>query len=95
MQKSKSKVEDEFLKSEGPRIAMILQRQTVDSTWVSAHYSELVEKYPEMYVAIHRRQVIAASGEYEVLRSDLIKKFGNADNITVEFITTKRLKLLH
>jgi hypothetical protein len=96
VQKSRGKTEvDDFLKNEGRKIAMVLQRQTGDSTWVSAHYSELVEKYPERYVAVHRRQVIGNSEDYEELRSELKRRFENVDDITIEFITTKRLKLLH
>jgi hypothetical protein len=96
VQKSRRKIESDFLRNEGPRIAMVLQRQTVDSTWVSAHFSELVKKYAEMYIAVRRRQVLGASPNYERLRSNLIKKFGKVeDDMTIEFITTKRLQLLH
>jgi len=96
MQKSRRKIENDFLRNEGPRIAMTLQRQTVDSTWVSAHFSELVKRYAEMYIAVRRRQVLNASADYETLRSDLTKRFGKVeDDITIEFITTKRLQLLH
>lgn len=94
LKRGKSEVDD-YLRAEGRKIAMVLKLQTNDSMWVSSHYSDLVEKYPEMYVAVRRKEVIGTSKDYDELFSELKRRFDNVDDITIEYITKKEVMLLH
>lgn len=53
------------------------QRFWEDKEWVFAHYSELVRKYPNMWIAVLNKKIIGASpdlGKVEEVKADTGKK---------------------
>jgi hypothetical protein len=45
-----------------------------DFEWISKHYGELQEKYPNMYIAVKDGKVLAADREYGKAREMASKK---------------------
>ncbi|MBI4257718.1 MAG: hypothetical protein HY619_02070 [Thaumarchaeota archaeon] len=57
--------------------------RSTDFEWISKHYSELQEKYPNMYVAVKDGEVLAADREYGKAR-DLASK--SSSNFVTAYI---------
>ena len=53
------------------QVQVELERFKGDSSYYEAHHQELLEKYPEQWVAIYNEQVVGASPDYEQLLGDL------------------------
>ena len=83
-----------LMQKQGRQISMLLKRHTIDAEWVSMHYDELKEKYPDQYIAVLRRQVLDSDIDRENLLERLRSRFAEIDYITIDFISTKDLKLI-
>ena len=53
------------------QVQVELQRFKKDTAYYEAHHDELLEKYPEQWVAIYNQKVVGASPDYEQLLTDL------------------------
>jgi len=56
-----------------------------DFEWISEHYGELQEKYPNMYVAVKGGKVVSADREYGRARDMAAKK--SADFVTAYILS--------
>ncbi|MEM1538726.1 MAG: DUF5678 domain-containing protein [Candidatus Nezhaarchaeales archaeon] len=53
-----------------------MSRATKDFEWLNAHYSELQEKYPGMYVAVKDGRVVAYGKEFGKVYDEAMEKTG-------------------
>ena len=53
------------------QVQVELQRFKKGTAYYEAHHDELLEKYPEQWVAIYNQKVVGASPDYERLLDDL------------------------
>ena len=51
-----------------------LKRFSRDTAYYEGHHEELLQKYPEQWVAIFNEKVVGASPDYEQLLTDLLGK---------------------
>jgi hypothetical protein len=64
-----------------------LQRFKKDTAYYEAHHDELLEKYPEQWVAIYNQKVVGASPDYEQLLNDLQAKGYSVGHVFVHYLT--------
>ncbi|PKP56298.1 MAG: hypothetical protein CVT88_02415 [Candidatus Altiarchaeales archaeon HGW-Altiarchaeales-1] len=58
-----------------------------DMNWGRAHYSELVKNYPDKWIAIVDKKVIAAGDSINHVEEEAMKKTGKSnDKIPVMFV---------
>jgi hypothetical protein len=65
------------IKPDGGRMNQVqaeLERFKKDTAYYEAHYEELLEKFPERWVAIFDQQVVGVSPGYEPLLTELQEK---------------------
>ncbi len=67
--------------------------------WLLAHYDEFLTQYPEEFIAVYDREVVAHANTIEQLRSQLNKQFGekmieDARSIVIRKITAKTEQLI-
>ncbi|MFQ6121200.1 MAG: DUF5678 domain-containing protein [Methanosarcinales archaeon] len=63
-----------------------------DSDWISIHYKELQEKYPNKYLAIINEKVVGIGEDGEVLYNEITKKYGKEP--VIDFIKdTKTIQI--
>jgi len=66
-----------------------------DMGWITEHYEELKQRYPEQYVAVCNRTVVDHDREMRSLMARLMQKYGeHARYLAVEFITAKKYELI-
>ena len=66
-----------------------LQRFKKDTAYYQAHYEELLEQYPEQWVAIYDEQVVGASPDFDQLLDDLNTKGVPSGRGLIEHLTSK------
>jgi len=47
-----------------------------DFEWIDEHYAELQRRYPNMYVAVSNRKVLAAGKEFGKVYDEAVQKVG-------------------
>lgn len=73
-----------------------LQRFKKDTTYYEVHHEELLEKYPEQWVAIFNQTVVGASPDYEQLLADVEEKGVPIERTLFKHLTQKEeLWILH
>lgn len=66
-----------------------------DMNWITEHYENLKQRYPEQYVVVYRHTVVAHDKEIGELMVRLRKKYGEgATSLAIEFITAKKDELI-
>jgi len=71
-----------------------LREFSENSQWINEHLDELRQKYPDMYIAVRKKKVVKSGKNLTQLREELRKEFGEIEDIAIEFISSKPLKLL-
>ena len=66
-----------------------LQRFKRDTAYYEAHREELLEQYPEQWVAIFNQQVVGASPDFDQLLDDIEGKGVRVGQVLVEYLTRK------
>ena len=66
-----------------------LQRFKKDTAYYEAHHDELLEKYPDQWVAIFNQQVVGASPDYEQLLADVEEKGLPIERAVFKHLTQK------
>ena len=66
-----------------------LERFSNDGQWYSDHYDELLERYPDHWIAIYHQEVVAASTEAEEMFVELKRKGMKATRAFIKFISTE------
>lgn len=64
-----------------------LQRFKKDTAYYEAHHDELLEKYPEQWVAIYNQQVVGASPHYERLLDEVETRGYSVGHVLVHYLT--------
>lgn len=64
-----------------------LQRFKQDTAYYEAHHAELLERYPEQWVAISRQQVVGVAPDYEQLLDELQARGFAVGHVLVEHLT--------
>jgi hypothetical protein len=64
-----------------------------NSEWIADEREKLRRKYPNMYIAVRNRKVIAKNKNLSLLLSEMEKLKENED-IVIDYISLKRLKLI-
>lgn len=70
-------------------IQLRLQRFQRDVDYYQAHYEELLEQYPEQWVAIFQEKVVGASPDLEDLLNDLKQHGVPVESVLTEYLTHK------
>jgi len=65
-----------------------------DVEWIRRHYEELQEKYPGMYVAVHRGRVIAASKDYSEVVKLASRKIASIKDLAIDYVDSGDLFVL-
>ena len=66
-----------------------LQRFKRATAYYEAHREELLEQYPEQWVAIFNQQVVGASPDFDQLLDDIEGKGVRVGQVLVEYLTRK------
>jgi hypothetical protein len=69
------------------QVQVELQRFKKDTAYYEAHQDELLEKYPEQWVAIYNQKVVGASSDYEELLDYLQAKGYSVGHVLVQHLT--------
>ncbi len=64
-----------------------LQRFKKDTAYYEAHHEELLQQYPEQWVAVYNQKVIGASPDYERLLDDVQAKGYSVGHVLVDRLT--------
>lgn len=62
--------------------------------WINRNLDELKTCYPDLYIAVQRKKVIASSENLSDLKEKIRKMNIDLDTVTIEFIKRSPLKLL-
>lgn len=76
------------------KISIWLKEFSANSNWINSHLNELRAKYPDMYIAVRKKRVVMHEKNLAILKEKLMKEFGEIEDIAVEFISSKPVKLL-
>ena len=60
-----------------------------DTQYYEGHYAELLERYPEQWVAIYHERVVGAAPDFDELLDDLQTKEIPVGHVFVEHLTLK------
>lgn len=71
------------------RVQEELKRFKRDTSYYEAHHKELLEKYPEQWVAIYNQQVVGAAKDLKRLVAQLQREGIPQGRAFVEFVTAK------
>ncbi len=66
---------------------MTIQQFHSDSEYFSTHYTELVEQYPEQWVAIYHKNVVGSSDDHYALLDTLQEKAVPLEDVVIEHVT--------
>lgn len=70
-------------------------RRSENSKWLSAHYSELVKKYDDQWVAVYDGRVIAHGKDLARMSRQLRKEYKELHGeIAYEYVTKKPVDLI-
>jgi hypothetical protein len=72
-----------------------LEQFNSDVEYFNSHRDELLKKYPESYVAVHRGQIIATTKTVEEIAKAIAKVNTPSDEIVVMFLSTKHVMTLY
>jgi thymidylate kinase len=75
---------------ENEKAARELRAFEEDSDWIEEHYQELLAQYPEQWVAVQNKRVIASDPDLSALRA----RVPHPGNTNVEFITKEEVDFL-
>lgn len=64
-----------------------LKRFKKDTAYLDTHYEELLEKYPEQWVAIYNQQVVGAAPDFDELLTELQEVGIPIERAVVEHLT--------
>ena len=65
-----------------------------DMEWLTSHRDELLEQYPEQWVAVYKEEVVAAHPRLDGMMLDLQARGLAGLNIASELITSHRVSML-
>jgi hypothetical protein len=65
-----------------------------NAEWIAQQREALREKYPNRYIAVRRRQVVEDDEDLSELLRKIREKYGEADDIAIDYISLQRIKLL-
>ena len=71
------------------QLQLELERFKKDTTFYEAHYEELLQKYPDRWVAIYNEQVVGNAKDLNRLIAQLHKKRIPQGRAFVEYVTDK------
>jgi len=57
-------------------IKRVTEMAVKDFEWIDQHYSELMTKYPNMYIAVREGRILAAHKEFGKVYDEATKKAG-------------------
>lgn len=57
-----------------------------NSVWLEENLKNLQQKYPDVFVAVYKKDVVAHNKDYKMLINFLRKQYNNIDTIVIEFI---------
>jgi hypothetical protein len=60
-----------------------------DTRWYNDHYEELLENYPDHWVAVYDQELVAASPDEDEMFAELKRKGVLATKAYITFLTTK------
>jgi hypothetical protein len=81
-------------KEESQRIATLLGEQDDDFAWILGNLEDLKKRFPNEYIAVHRRKVIESDQKFANLVEKLRKENIEINDVIVEYITAKPIKFL-
>lgn len=84
----------ELTEEELMRISLVFKLLREDYLWIRKNYDKLRKKYSCKYIAVRRGKVVNADKNLSRLISNLKKEFGDINDITIEYLGKKPLKLL-
>ena len=65
-----------------------------DNQWLQKHYKEIQDKYPNKFVAVVDKTIIAAGEKIETVLKNVEEKGKNPAMVLIEFIPEKGLILI-
>ncbi len=66
-----------------------IEHYRADALYFEAHRQELLRQYPEQWVAVYDRQVVATASEIPELREQLDQQGFPRGEVFVEYVSTK------
>jgi len=81
-------------KEESERIINLLTEQNDNFEWILRNLGELKKRFPNKYIAVKKRSVIETDRNYKSLIEKLKRRHIELNEVTIEYITDKPIKLL-
>lgn len=72
----------------------LLSKIEEDNKWLQQHYNELQEKYPNRFVAIHNKKVVATAKEMDEIIKTVKKEGLDPASMLIEPIPEKGLTFI-
>ncbi len=66
-----------------------LKRFKRDTSYYEAHHQELLDQYPEQWVAIYEQRVVGTGPDFEELLGELKSKGFSVGQVLVEYLTLR------
>ena len=64
-----------------------LQRFHGDTEYFGAHYQELLDQYPEQWVAVYNQAVVGSNTDFDTLLDDLEEKAVPLESVLIEHLS--------
>ena len=72
-----------------------LKRSREDSVWLNRHYDRLKLRYPDEFVAVLKKKVVAHNRDLKKLMKRLEKEYPKeAGHIALEFVSPQKVELI-
>lgn len=82
-----------IMEQKGKYIITQFRKFRQNSIWILNQREKLREKYPDMYIAVRSKEIIASHKDLTKLILK-INEIPNNEDIVIDFISSKKLKLL-
>jgi hypothetical protein len=78
----------------GSQVQQEIERFTQDTLWFDDHRQEMLQQYPERWVAIYNKQVVGSSKDLDQLVGKLERKWLRPGHVFCDYVTDRKELLI-
>ncbi len=71
-----------------------MERRAADRAYLDEHWIELLQEYPESWVAVHNKAVVRVERDLEKLIEDLKETGVDLRSVVIDYLSTRPLQML-
>jgi len=81
-------------RDEEKKLMLRIQQYSRDHDWIERNRSELLEKYPDKYIAVSKQSVRYSADSMKEIVEKIVEANESIGDFVIDFISTKKISLL-